>query len=200
MDNKKKRSKSLFTGILAPRDLAIFITVPLFIDPNLPTNVVLPNTSSLSLVQYNILKSTQMNYTSLLSSKNYPKISADINNYIYLVNGIKEMVNVDLLNPTFQLLINIAREGLIGSFNMSGIYERSLIDELKIIQLNKTISDIMSNKNVIVTISNLKGEFLATKEIKLSSVYSNYIYVYGFPAFGVGFDSIKLAFIRSITP
>jgi hypothetical protein len=200
MNNKYKRSKSLFTGIVEKQRINFFIPIPIFLDPKLPTNVALPDTTSLSLLQYNILKSTQINYTSLLSSKKYSKISTNIDDYIYLVNGIKEMVNVDLLSSLYQLLINIASHGLIGSFNMSSIYERSLIDELKIIQLNKTISDIMSNKNVLITISNLKGEFLASKEIKLSSVFSNYIYVYGFPAFGVGFDSIKLAFIRSITP
>ena len=108
------------------------------------------------------------------------------------------MLILDPLNVTFIVLIEIAIDAMAGSLNMLSIYERFILDKLKILELNKTMAEILSEKNVKASISQVSGQIMVVKQILLSPIYSAYIYIYGMPDFGVGFDFEKLAFLGTV--
>jgi hypothetical protein len=64
--------------------------------------------------------------------------------------------------------------------------------------LNAKVDDILSGKNDTVAMGNTSGEITITKTFKLAPLYSYYIYLYGMPAYGVGFDAAKLSLLVTI--
>lgn len=150
---------------------------------------------SLSKVQYDILELIQNNYTSDLASQKYYGISSDLDEYIYLLNGIKEIDSIKRSSNVHKMLTTICINSLIGSLDMYSVYQKTTIHDIKMFELNKTLDEILSDKNKKVTLGGVKGNFSARKTIKLSPIYSNYIQLYGLPKYGVGFDSMKLAYL-----
>jgi hypothetical protein len=68
----------------------------------------------------------------------------------------------------------------------------------QVLMLNTKVEDILSGKNEVKAIGENSGEFVITKTFKLSPLFSYYIYLYGMPAYGVGFDATKLSLLRTI--
>ena len=60
------------------------------------------------------------------------------------------------------------------------------------------IDDILSGKNEVSALGDVQGEISISKTFKLAPLYSYYIYLYGMPAYGVGFDASKLSLLVSI--
>jgi hypothetical protein len=66
------------------------------------------------------------------------------------------------------------------------------------ILLQKKIDEILSGKNEQQAMSNTTGQFTATQTFVLAPLFSYYIVMYGMPAYGVGFDPVKLSIISNI--
>jgi hypothetical protein len=145
--------------------------------------------------QITSLQSVYSQYTTLLANKTYELIPSNYNQYMILLNQIK---SINVTDYQLQMLIYIAENALVGSINANTLYQRYVYDEIKVALLNKRIQEILSNKNLVETSSSTSGQFTAVKTFKLSPIFSYYVYVYGMPAFGVGFDHHKLNFLKSL--
>lgn len=149
----------------------------------------------LSSSQITSLHTIYTQYTTLLADKSYELIPSNYTQYLALLNQIK---SINVSDYQLQMLIFIAENALVGSINANTLYQRYAYDEIKVALLNKRIQEILSGKNVIETTSSTTGQFTATKTFKLAPLFSYYVYVYGMPAFGVGFDHNKLNFLKSL--
>jgi len=149
----------------------------------------------LTSAQIASLQSIYNQYTTLLANKSYELIPSNYTQYLTLLNQIK---SIDVTDYQLQMLIYIAENALVGSINANTLYQRYVYDEIKVALLNKRIQEILSNKNLVETVSSTTGQYTITKTFKLSPIFSYYVYVYGMPAFGVGFDHNKLNFIKSL--
>jgi hypothetical protein len=150
----------------------------------------------LTQAQFDTMKTIHDDYTMQMANQNFFAIPTDYDKYITLLNNLD---TVNVANPTLDLLIKIVEKSLIGSMNISTLNETVQYDELQIHLLNNQINDILTNKNTKETISDpnhISGQFKLQQSIKLSKIYSYYIYMYGMPAFGVGFDVKKLQFLQ----
>jgi hypothetical protein len=145
--------------------------------------------------QITSLQSIYSQYTILLANKSYELIPSNYTQYLTLLNQIK---SINVTDYRLQMLIYIAENALLGSINANTLYQRYAYDEIKVGLLNKRIQEILSGKNLVETVSSTTGQFTATKTFKLSPIFSYYVYVYGMPSFGVGFDHNKLNFLKSL--
>lgn len=149
--------------------------------------------TTLQLQQFKIIHDS---YTELLSEKKYEYISTNYSKYITLLNALTIIHSSD---PKMILLIQIAYDTLIGAMNSTTLYSDVAYTDIKIILLTKRIEDILSNKNVLPSISETVCSTISIKKmIKLSPIYSYYIYLYGFPEYGVGFDEKRINFLNSL--
>jgi hypothetical protein len=200
MNIRNRRSINLFTSQLSP--ITRSILYPVTVKTGTTTNynlVTLPNLSSMTMYQYNTLLKIEEIYTSKLSNKTFVNIPSNIDEYVTLLNGIQGMNSIDYGNNAFQLLLSIGAESLIGSLHMYALYEKSMFNELKMRQANKTLQEILSKVNEIGTMENVSGQFEVKKVFRLAPMYSDYIYLYGLPICGVGFDPVKLAFVGNLS-
>ena len=101
-------------------------------------------------------------------------------------------------NTNLRLLFQIAADGLLGSLNSKGLSSNNTDLNFQVLMLNAKVADILSGKNDTVAMGNTSGEITITKTFKLAPLYSYYIYLYGMPAYGVGFDATKLSLLVSI--
>lgn len=171
----------------------IFNNINLIKNTNVKAGTI---TNPVIISQINTLNTVHQNYSLLLSEKKYEQIPSNYVTFLKLLNSLKS-INV-LYDSVLSLLIRIAENALTGSMNVNTIYTSYAYNEIKIALLNKRIEEILSNKNVIHTISSTSSTIVATKTMKLSPVYSYYVYLYGCPAYGVGFDPSRLAFVQSL--
>jgi hypothetical protein len=137
-------------------------------------------------------------YTSNMSKKSYEMIPNNYNQYIQLymiLNKLKRSITNDKL----LLLLNIIREGLVGSINSYTIYGENISLRLDKRNLELKVDEILSNKNVkMVNMSNTSGQMSIKKTIKLAAVFNYYILIYGMPEYGVGFDPMKISYLVDI--
>lgn len=145
--------------------------------------------------QVNLLTTVYNQYVKLLAEKNYEQIPSNYQKYVGLLQQLKR---IKIKDYKLQTLLYIVENGLMGSINANNLYQRYAYDEIKVGLLNKRIKEILSDKNVKETIAATSGQFLATKTFKLSPLFSYYIYLYGMPEYGVGFDPVKLNFVKSL--
>ena len=148
-----------------------------------------------TISQITTLNTVHQNYSLLLAEKKYEQIPSNYTIFLKLLNSLKSIVVYD---KKLILLIKIAENALIGAINVNTLYTSYAYNEIKISLLNKRIEDILSNKNVINIITSTTSTMVVTKTMKLSPLYSYYIFLYGLPAYGVGFDPMKLAFIQKL--
>lgn len=134
-------------------------------------------------------------YALVLAHKQYEKLPKNFVQYTELLTQIKA---IQISDPQLRLLIDVAENALVGSVNVGALYTNYAYNEIKVALLNKRIKEILSDKNSKQTASNVSGQFTATQTFTLSPMFSYYIYLYGIPEFGVGFDPVKLAFIQSL--
>lgn len=149
----------------------------------------------ISIAQIATLNTIHLNYSLLLAEQKYEQIPANYMVFLKLLNSLRTIVEYD---KNLSLFIKIANNALVGAINANTISASYAYNEIKIALLNKYIEDILSNKNMIKIISSTTSTMVATKTMNLSPIYSYYIFLYGLPAYGVGFDPMKLAFIKKL--
>jgi hypothetical protein len=96
------------------------------------------------------------------------------------------------------LLFQTTIEGLSGAMNAYGLSVDKTELKLKITLLEKTISDMESNVNVVNAVTASNGQYSLKKSFTLAPLFSYYIMLYGLPEAGVGFDQNKLSILLSI--
>lgn len=183
-------SKSLITNntnvirtIIDPieKDYTIFVTGNLSLDTEL----------------LQVLTKVEIDYIKKMADRKYFEISQDMEIYLALLYKIETSI-AKATDDKLKLLLEIARDGLIGSLHSRTLNTDVTELTVKNTILEKRIDDILSGKNEISAMDDTCGEFVITKTFKLAAVYSYYITLYGLPAFGVGFDTTKLSLLVDI--
>jgi len=143
-------------------------------------------------------KEIEQKYGYRIEHKLYEQIPNDYEKYIKLyvmVNKVKAKIKNDKLLT----LVQIAQEALVGAINSYALYGSNVSLTLDKVGLNKTINDILTGKNEkFIEMAQATGQLTITKSFKLAPVFNYYIIIYGMPAFGVGFDPIKINFLVDV--
>jgi hypothetical protein len=180
------RSKSLMTGA-----------------QNTSKSMVNPvSTSSQQELQFGAeltgaLNTIQNQYVSKEAAKKYLEIPELMSQYLSLNDTMTASI-AKQRNTNLRLLFKIANDGLLGALNSKTLNADNVDLNFQVLMLNKKVDDILSGKNEFVAMGNVQGEISITKTFKLAPLYSYYIYLYGMPAYGVGFDAAKLALLVAI--
>ena len=180
------RSKSLMTGA-----------------QNTSKSMVNPvSTSSQQELQFGAdltlaLNKIENEYVSKMAAKKYLEIPELFTQYLSLNDTMMTSI-AKQRNTNLRLLFQIAKDGLLGSLNSKMLNELNVDLNFQTLMLNKKVEDILSGKNEMVAMGDVQGEFTVVKTFKLAPLYSYYIYLYGMPAYGVGFDAAKLSLLVSI--
>ena len=180
------RSKSLMTGA-----------------QNTSKSMVNPvSTSSQQELQFGAdltgaLNTIQNQYVSKEAAKKYLEIPELMSQYLSLNETMTASI-AKQRNTNLRLLFKIANDGLLGALNSKTLNANNVDLNFQVLMLNKKVDDILSGKNEFVAMGNVQGEISITKTFKLAPLYSYYIYLYGMPAYGVGFDAAKLALLVAI--
>jgi len=152
-------------------------------------------TDTITAEQLTALNDIFNSYTSLLANKSFESIP---NNYTKYIKILTQLKSIQIADPNLQLFIQIAENSLTGSMNVGAIYTSYAYNEIKVALLNKRIREILSEKNTQHTADNVSGQFTATQTFTMAPIFSYYVYLYGLPDFGVGFDPAKMAFLQSL--
>jgi hypothetical protein len=144
-----------------------------------------------------ILDEIDSRYTSNIANQQYQLIPTDLDRYLVLHNTIYDTQNRQT-NTNIVKLFKITNDGLHGSINTYALYTSNIQLSLNNILLQKKIDEILSGKNEQQAMSNTTGQFTATQTFVLAPLFSYYIVMYGMPAYGVGFDPVKLSIISNI--
>ena len=143
-------------------------------------------------------KEIEQKYGYRIEHKLYEQIPNDYDKYIKLyvmVNKVKAKIKNDKLLT----LVQIAQEALVGAINSYALYGSNVSLTLDKVGLNKTINDILTGKNEkFIEMAQASGQLTITKSFKLAPVFNYYIIIYGMPAFGVGFDPVKINFLVDV--
>jgi len=180
------RSKSLMTGA-----------------QNTSKSMVNPvSTSSQQELQFGAdltgaLNTIQNQYVSKEAAKKYLEIPELMSQYLSLNETMTASI-AKQRNSNLKLLFNIAKDGMLGAINSKTLNANNVDLNFQVLMLNKKVDDILSGKNEFVAMGNVQGEISITKTFKLAPLYSYYIYLYGMPAYGVGFDAAKLSLLVAI--
>jgi len=180
------RSKSLMTGA-----------------QNTSKSMVNPvSTSSQQELQFgadltSALNIIQNQYVSKEALKKYLEIPELMSQYLSLNDTMTASIGKQR-NTNLRLLFKIANDGLLGALNSKTLNADNVDLNFQVLMLNKKVDDILSGKNEVKALGDTSGEISITKTFKLAPLYSYYIYLYGMPAYGVGFDAAKLSLLVAI--
>lgn len=180
------RSKSLMTGA-----------------QNTSKSMVNPvSTSSQQELQFgadltSALNIIQNQYVSKEALKKYLEIPELMSQYLHLNDTMTASIGKQR-NTNLRLLFKIANDGLLGALNSKTLNADNVDLNFQVLMLNKKVDDILSGKNEVKALGDTSGEISITKTFKLAPLYSYYIYLYGMPAYGVGFDAAKLSLLVAI--
>lgn len=145
----------------------------------------------------NTLQKIETFYVEKMALRKYLEIPSSVPSFLSLndtmLNAIAKQKNTNL-----RLLFQIARDGMDGALHSKGLFSENADLNIRVLMLNKKNDDILSGKNEIKSIASTTGQFTITKTFKLAPIYSYYIYLYGMPAYGVGFDATKLSLLATI--
>jgi len=145
----------------------------------------------------NALTKIETYYVQKMSLRKYLEIPNSVPAFLTLndimLNAISKQKNTHL-----RLLYQIARDGMDGALHSRTLFMDNADLDVRVLMLNKKNDDILSGKNEVKAIACTSGQISITKKFKLSPLYSYYIYLYGMPAYGVGFDATKLSLLTSI--
>jgi len=143
------------------------------------------------------LNRIETDYVYKMSKRNFMTIPDTVPAFMALndimLNAIAKQKNTNL-----RLLFQIARDGMDGALNSRKLFSDNAELDIRVLMLNKKNDDIISGKNEVKAIGSTTGQFSITKTFKLAPLYSYYIYLYGMPAYGVGFDATKLSLLATI--
>jgi hypothetical protein len=143
-------------------------------------------------------KEIEQKYGYRIEHKLYEQIPNDYEKYIKLY-VIVNKVKANIKNDKLLTLVQIAQEALVGAINSYALYGSNVSLTLDKVGLNKTINDILTGKNEkFVEMAQASGQLSITKSFKLAPVFNYYIIIYGMPAFGVGFDPVKINFLVDV--
>ena len=145
-----------------------------------------------------LLQNIHDNYSLPLSKQQYETISTDIEALSNILAKIKSFQIWNTGEESIQLIMNIVEDALMGSLNMAALYMNNVYDEYKITLLQSKENDILSKKNQMASMESSEGQFMIQQSVFLTPLYNNYIYLYGLPKFGVGFDPDKLVFVEKL--
>ena len=144
------------------------------------------------------LKIIQMFYSSKIRDNLYEQIPNEYDKYIKLYYAI-EKIKEKITNQKLLTMVQIAQDTLKGAINAYALYGTNIALTIDKVGLKKTIEDILSGKNEkFIEMAQATGQLVITKTFKLAPLFNYYIIVYGMPAFGVGFDPIKIKFLTDI--
>jgi len=122
--------------------------------------------------QISTLQTVYNTYVTMLASRTYEKIPSNYQQYIQLLNILK---NTHIRDYRLQMLIYIAENALVGSINANTLYQRYAYDEIKVALLNKRIQEILSDKNTITTTASTSGQFAAIVTFMVAPIFSYYV-------------------------
>ena len=182
----RSKSKSLMTGT-----------------QNTSKSMINPvSTSSQQELQFgaeltNAFKIIESDYVNKMASRKYLEIPESVPAFLSLNDALLNAISKQK-NTNLQLLFRIARDGMDGALNSKTLFSNNADLDVRVLMLNNKVDDILSGKNEVKAISCTTGQFSITKTFKLAPLYSYYIYLYGMPAYGVGFDATKLSLLASI--
>ena len=142
----------------------------------------------------NIIES---NYVEKMARRKYLEIPDSMFDYISLNDTMLAAI-AKQKNTNLRLLFQIATDGMAGALHSKTLSSDNTDLDFQVLMLNTKVDDILSGKNEVKALGENSGEFVITKTFKLSPLYSYYIYLYGMPAYGVGFDVTKLSLLRTI--
>jgi hypothetical protein len=145
----------------------------------------------------NALNIIENQYVSKMALKKYLEIPELMTQYLSLNDTMMVSIGKQR-NTNLRLLFKIANDGLLGSLNSKTLNADNVDLNFQKLMLNKKVDDILSGKNEVHALGNTCGEISITKTFKLAPLYSYYIYLYGMPAYGVGFDAAKLSLLVAI--
>jgi hypothetical protein len=139
----------------------------------------------------------QNQYVSKEALKKYLEIPELMSQYLHLNDTMTASIGKQR-NTNLRLLFKIANDGLLGALNSKTLNADNVDLNFQVLMLNKKVDDILSGKNEVKALGDTSGEISITKTFKLAPLYSYYIYLYGMPAYGVGFDAAKLSLLVAI--
>ena len=143
------------------------------------------------------LNRIETDYVYKMSNRNFLTIPDAVPAFLALndimLNSIAKQKNTNL-----RLLLQIARDGMDGALNSRKLFSDNAELDIRVLMLNKKNDDILSGKNEVKAIGSTTGNISITKTFRLVPLYSYYIYLYGMPAYGVGFDATKLSLLATI--
>lgn len=188
--------RSLF-GITAANAKVIIKTKEIKVYRNVPVPYPVEMPFDLSQNVIDVLNEIDTRYTSNIANQQYQLIPTDLDRYLVLHNTIYTTQNQQT-NTNIVKLFKITNDGLHGSINTYALYTSNIQLSLNNILLQRRIEEILSGKNEQQAMSNTTGQFTATQTFVLAPLFSYYIVMYGMPAYGVGFDPVKLSIISNI--
>lgn len=139
----------------------------------------------------------ESNYVEKMAMRKYLEIPESVFDYLTLNDTMLAAI-AKQKNTNLRLLFQIATDGLVGALHSKTLSADNTDLNFQVLMLNTKVEDILSGKNEVKAIGENSGEFVITKTFKLSPLFSYYIYLYGMPAYGVGFDASKLSLLRTI--
>jgi len=188
--------RSLF-GITAANAKVIIKTKEIKVYRNVPVPYPVEMPFDLSQNVIDVLDEIDTRYTSNIANQQYQLIPTDLERYLVLHNTVYD-TQLRQTNTNIVKLFKITNDGLHGSINTYALYTSNIQLSLNSILLQKKIDEILSGKNEQQAMSNTTGQFTATQTFVLAPLFSYYIVMYGMPAYGVGFDPVKLSIISNI--
>lgn len=148
----------------------------------------------LTIPQYDALVTIQSQYSTNLAYQNFTSVPNDPLQYN---NLISQLTDLNFRSEHLTYLMRIAINSLTGSVNVSNLFSQYAISEIQATTIQTRIDQILSDINVRPS-STATGQFCFTKVMKLAPIFNYYIQLFGMPAYGVGFDTNKLAFLKNI--
>lgn len=139
----------------------------------------------------------ESNYVEKMARRKYLEIPESVFDYLTLNDTMLAAI-AKQKNTNLRLLFQIATDGMAGALHSKTLSADNTDLNFQVLMLNTKVEDILSDKNEVKAIGENSGEFVITKTFKLSPLFSYYIYLYGMPAYGVGFDATKLSLLRTI--
>jgi len=131
-------------------------------------------------------------------NRTYYNIPNDYDEYVQLY-VILQQIQSKTKNQNLLILLKLAEDTLVGAINSYTIYGENLVLNVDKINLQQKINDILSNKNErFVEIASATGQLSINKTFQLAPVFNYYIIIYGLPAYGVGFDPMKINYLVDV--
>lgn len=145
----------------------------------------------------NALKKIETLYVGKMALRKHLEIPTSVPAFLSLNDTMLDAISKQK-NTNLRLLFQIARDGMDGSIYSRGLYSENADLEIRVLTLTKQNEDILSGKNELKALTGASGQISITKTFKLAPIYSYYIYLYGMPAYGVGFEPTKLSLLATI--